>query len=193
MTTSASATRTFEGIAVPESGTYQIDSAHTVVGFVARYLMVTKVRGSFGEFSGSITVADNPLDSAVTATISAASIDTGNDMRDGHIRGGDFLDIDKYPELTFASKRIASHSGTDFVLVGDLTVRGVTREVELAVEFDGISTNLYGKQVIAFTARTEIDRHDFGVNWNAAIETGGVAVGPKVKIEIEGQAIRDDA
>jgi polyisoprenoid-binding protein YceI len=193
MTSSAFATRTFEGIAVPESGTYQIDSAHTVVGFVARYLMVTKVRGSFSEFSGAITVADNPLESSVTATISSASINTGNEMRDGHVRGGDFLDVETYPELTFVSKRIASHAGTEFVLVGDLTIRGTTREVELAVEFDGVSTNLYGKPVLAFTAKTEIDRHDFGVSWNAAIETGGVAVGPKVKIEIEGQAVRDDA
>jgi len=131
------------------------------------------------------------LTSSVEATIGAASITTGAPDRDGHLRSGDFLDVEKYPNLTFRSLRVVRQHGGDFVLVGELTIRGVTREVELRVEFDGAVVNPWGHEVIGFTASTEIDREEFDITWNQALETGGVLVGKKVKIEISAQAKRD--
>ena len=184
-------TRTFDGVTIPLAGTFTIDPAHTTVGFVARHLMVSKVRGSFTEVAGSITIGEDPLTSSVEATIGAASITTGAPDRDGHLRSGDFLDVEKYPNLTFRSLRVVRQHGGDFVLVGELTIRGVTREVELRVEFDGAVVNPWGQEVIGITASTEIDREEFDITWNQALETGGVLVGKKVKIEISAQAKRD--
>ena len=190
MSTPTTTGRTFDGVTIPEPGTFTLDAAHTTVGFVARHLMVSKVRGSFTDIAGTITIADAPLDSSVDVIIAAGSITTGSPDRDQHLRGGDFLDLENHPEITFRSTRVAKHSGTDFVLVGDLTIRGVTREVELAVEFDGLARSPWGKEVIAFTASTEIDREEFGITWNAALETGGVLVSRNVKIEISAEATR---
>lgn len=190
MTSPAATTRTFGDLTIPTPGTFTLDKAHTLVGFVARHLMVTKVRGSFPEVSGTITVAENPLESSVEVTIDAASISTGNADRDAHLRSADFLDVEKYPTLTFRSKRIASHSGNNFVVVGDLTIKDVTREVELAVEYDGLVRDPWGGEVIAFSAKTEINREDWGITWNAALEAGGVLVGKEVTIEISVEAKR---
>ena len=184
------ATPTPEQIEIPAPGTFAIDPAHTVVGAVARHLMVSKVRGRFAEVSGSIEVAQDPTDSVVDVVIKAASIDTGVADRDNHLRSPDFLDVDNYPELTFRSTRVLKQDGADFVLVGDLTIRGVTRQVELEVEYHGVVTNPWGRQVIAFSATTELDREEFGMTWNAALETGGVLVGRKLRVEIEVEAIR---
>jgi polyisoprenoid-binding protein YceI len=184
------ATRTWNGVTIPLPGTFTIDVAHSRVGFIVRHLLVSKVRGAFKEFGGEITVGENPLESAVTATIQAASIDTGAPDRDGHLRTGDFFEAEKYPTLTFRSQRVADVAGDTFTLVGDLTIKGVTREVELAVEFGGVVRNAFGHEVIAFTATTEIDRYDFGITWNQALEAGGVSVSKKVKIEIEAEAVR---
>jgi polyisoprenoid-binding protein YceI len=183
-------TRTWNGVTIPAAGTFTIDVAHSRVGFVARHLVVSKVRGAFKEFSGNITVAENPLESAVTAAIQADSIDTGAPDRDSHLRTGDFFEAERYPTLTFRSNRVAGVAGDTFTLVGDLTIKDVTREVELEVEFGGVVRNPWGQEVIAFSATTEIDRDEFGITWNQALETGGVAVGKKVKIEIEAEAIR---
>jgi polyisoprenoid-binding protein YceI len=163
---------------------------HTTVGFVARHLMVSKVRGSFGKVTGTLTIAENPLQSSVEATIDAASINTGVADRDGHLRGADFLDVERYPALTFRSRRVVPRSDATYVVVGDLTIRGVTREVELEVEFEGVSRSPYGTEVVGFTATTEIDREEFGITWNQALETGGVLVGKRVKIEISAEAVR---
>ena len=190
MTTPTTVGRAFDGITIPESGTFTLDASHTTVGFVAKHLMVSKVRGSFTDVSGAITIADEPLASSVDVVIGAASITTGSPDRDKHLRSNDFLDLDNHPEITFRSTRVVSHSGSDFVLAGELTIRGVTREVELAVEFDGLARSPWGQEVIAFTATTEIDREEFGITWNAALETGGVLVGRKVKIEITAEATR---
>ena len=138
--------RTYEGLEIPEAGTFALDPAHTVVGATARHLMVSKVRGKFTEVSGTITVAENPLDSAVEVAIKAASIDTGVADRDTHLRSADFLDVDTYPELTFRSTRVAKVEGNDFWLVGDLTIRGVTREVELEVTFEGVAKSPWGQR-----------------------------------------------
>lgn len=190
MTTTESSTRPWEGLTIPAAGTYLLDQAHRRVGFVARHMMVSKVRGQFADATATITVAENPLESAVTATIQAASINTGQADRDTHLRSGDFLEVEKYPTLEFRSTGVRSHSGNEFVLTGELTVKDVTRPVELFVEFEGVGRSPFGQDVFGFTATTEIDREDFGLTWNVALETGGVLVGKKVKIEIEGEAIR---
>jgi polyisoprenoid-binding protein YceI len=182
--------RTYEGLEIPEPGTFALDPAHTVVGATARHLMVSKVRGKFTDVGGTITVAEDPLDSTVDVVIKAASIDTGVADRDAHLRSADFLDVDNYPELTFRSTRVAKVEGNDLWLVGDLTIRGVTREVELEVTYEGVAKSPWGQEVIGFSATTELDREEFGMTWNAALETGGVLVGRKLKVEIEAEAVR---
>jgi polyisoprenoid-binding protein YceI len=183
------ATRTWNGQTIPAPGTFALDPAHTRVGFVARHLMVSKVRGSFTEVAGEITVAEQPADSSVQVTIGAASITTGVADRDAHLRSGDFLEAEKYPALTFRSSGlVAGEEG--FTLTGELTIKDVTREVTLDVEFEGLALSPWNQEVIGFTARTTIDREEFGITWNQALETGGVMVGRKVTIEIEAEAIR---
>ncbi len=188
--TTVAATRTWDGLVIPAAGTYELDQAHKRVGFVARHMMVSKVRGEFADATATITVAEDPLASSVVATMQADSIITGQKDRDAHLRSGDFLEAEKYPALTFRSTRVKSHSGNEFVLEGELTIKDVTRPVELQVEFEGAGRSPYGFDVFGFSASTEIDREEFGLTWNVALETGGVMVGKKVKIEIEGEAIR---
>jgi polyisoprenoid-binding protein YceI len=182
--------RDFNGLTVPAPGTYAIDPAHTEVGAVVRHLMVSKVRGSFHDVTGTITVAEDPLQSSVTAEIPAATINTRVADRDAHLRSPDFLDVENHPKLAFASTGVVKNDGNEFVLRGELTIRGVTREVDLSVEFDGVAGTPYGTEVIAFTASFEFDREDFGIVWNQALETGGVMVSKKVKVEIHAEAIR---
>jgi polyisoprenoid-binding protein YceI len=189
-TETESATRSWNGLTIPVAGTYELDQAHRRVGLVARHMMVSKVRGEFTEATATITVAEDPLASGVTATIQTASISTGQADRDGHLRGGDFLSVEEFPTMEFRSTGVKSHSGNEFVLSGELTIKGVTRPVDLEVEFEGAGRSPFGTDIFGFTATTEIDREDFGLTWNVALETGGVLVGKKVKIEIEGEAIR---
>jgi polyisoprenoid-binding protein YceI len=183
-------TRTWNGVTIPSAGTFTLDPAHTRVGFVARHLMVSKVRGAFTNVSGEIVIGEDPERSSVAAVIDAASIDSGVADRDAHLRSPDFLEVEAYPTLTFGSTGVIASAGNEFRLRGDLTVRGVTRPVELAVEFEGLARSPWGQEVIGFTATTEIDREDFGLTWNQALETGGVLVGRKVKIEISAEATR---
>lgn len=190
MTDTSAVTRQFEGLTIPAPGTYVLDPAHKLVGFTARHMMVSKVRGHFEDATATITVADDPLQSSVVATIQAASITTGQNDRDNHLRSGDFLEVEKYPTLEFRSTGVKSYSGNEFVLAGDLKIKDVTRPVELKVEFEGVGRSPYGQDIFGFSASTEIDREEFGLTWNVALETGGVMVGKKVKIEIEGEAIR---
>ena len=189
MTESVVSTRPFEGLQIPVAGTYALDAAHKRVGFVARHLMVSKVRGQFAEATATITIAEDPLQSSVTASITTASIETGQVDRDNHLRSGDFFEAEKYPTLEFRSTGIKSHAGAEFVLDGELTIKGVTKPVELVVEFEGATTSPYGQQLFGFSATTEIDREDWGLTYNMALESGGVMIGKKVKIEIEGEAI----
>ncbi|MGC0418850.1 YceI family protein [Embleya sp. AB8] len=184
--------RSWEGLTIPTAGTYALDVNHTRVGFTARHLMVSKVRGQFTEFSGEIIIAEDPMDSKVEANIAAASLTTGQKDRDAHLASADFLEVEKFPQLTFRTLRLTGHSGNEFTLLGELTIRGVAREVELAVEHEGLATSPWGQEVLAFTATTEINREDFGMTWNQALESGGVLVSKKVKIEIEGEAIRQE-
>ncbi|GAA4595290.1 polyisoprenoid-binding protein YceI [Actinoplanes octamycinicus] len=182
-------TREFEGLQFPAAGTYELDAAHKRVGFVAKHLMVSKVRGQFAEASATITVAENPLESSVVASIKTASVETGQVDRDNHLRTGDFFEAEKYPTMEYRSTGVKSHSGAEFVLDGELTIKGVTKPVELIVEFEGAATSPYGQHVFGFSAHTEIDREDWGLTWNVGLESGGVLVGKKVKIEIEGEAV----
>ena len=183
------ATRDYKGVSIPVAGTYQLDAAHKRVGFVARHMMVSKVRGEFKEATATVVIAEDPLQSSATATIQSASFDSSSEQRDGHVKGADFLDVEKYPTLTYTSTGVKDFDGSELVLVGDLTIKDVTRQVELKVELEGVSRSPWGQDVFGFTATAEIDREDFGITWNAALEGGGVLVSKKVKIEIEGEAV----
>jgi len=190
MTDSVATTREFQGLTIPVAGTYELDAAHKRVGFVVRHLMGSKVRGNFGDATATIIVTDDPMQTQVSATIQTASVNTGQTDRDNHLRSGDFFDAEKYPTMEFRSTGIKSHDGNEFVLDGELTIKDVTRPVELKVEFEGVGRSPYGHDVFGFSATTEIDREDWGLTWNVALEQGGVMVAKKVKIEIEGEAIR---
>lgn len=182
------ASRTFEGVDIPVPGAWKIDPAHSVVGFTARHLMVAKVRGRFGSFAGTIQIADRPGDSTVEVTMDAASIDTREEKRDAHLRSADFFDAENHPTLRFRSVGFRSTGGTSFELPGELTIRGVTRPVALAASYGGITPDPWGGTRAVFTASTEIDREQWGLTWNQALETGGVLVGKMVKIELEVEA-----
>ena len=190
MTDSLAVTRDFDGLVIPAAGTYLLDAAHKRVGFVVRHLMVSKVRGEFADATATITVAENPLDSVVTATIQTVSVSTGQADRDNHLRTGDFFEAEKYPTIEFVSTGVKSRDGNEFVLAGDLTIKGITRPVELDVEFEGVGRSPFGTDVFGFSASTEVDREDWGLTYNMALESGGVMIGKKVKIEIEGEAVR---
>ena len=174
--------------------TWQIDSAHSGIHFAVRHLVIAKVRGQFSRWSGALEVPDGDFRRAqVTATIDASSIDTGVDERDKHLRSADFFDVETYPEIIFTSRRVEPVGGDRLTLVGDLTLHGVTREVTLDVESSGIAKDPWGSVRAGFTAKTAVDRKEFGLTWNQALETGGVMVGDKVEIEIEVEAVRQEA
>jgi polyisoprenoid-binding protein YceI len=172
------------------AGTWDIDASHSTVGFSVRHMMVSKVRGYFREFSGELVTAEDPAQSSVTATIQVGSISTGQEQRDGHLKSPDFLDVEKFPTLEYRSTGVKSIDGNEFVLAGDLTIKDVTVPVDLEVELEGVGRSPYGQNIFGFSAVAEIDREAFGITWNVALETGGVMVGKKIKIEIEGEAIR---
>lgn len=169
-------------------GTWNIDPTHTEIGFVARHLMVSKVRGKFEKFSATIVTAENPLDSHFEVEVDLSSITTGNDQRDDHLRGSDFFDADAHPKMTFKSTAIRP-AGDDYEVDGELTIRGVTKPVTLTLEFGGIGPDPWGGTRLGVSLSGVINRHDFGVNWNAAIEGGGVVVGDKVTIAVEAEAV----
>jgi len=174
---------------LPAAGVWAFDTSHSSVEFVARHLMIAKVRGGFKAFSGSVTVADPVEDSSVEVIIEAASLSTGDENRDAHVRGEEFLDVERFPTITFRGTG-PRRSGSGWVLSGDLTVRDVTRTVDLEIEALGVLSDPWGNEKAAFSASTEIDREEFGVTWNAALEAGGVLVGNKVRIEIDVQLAR---
>lgn len=177
---------------IPLSGVWTVDPTHTRIGFVARHAMVTKVRGSFNDFSGTVTVTDENLASAqVQLNIQATSIDTRNQQRDTHLRSNDFLAMDQYPEITFASKSLVTTADDQLHLVGDLTIKGVTHEVTIAFEFAGTATDPFGNVRAGFDGSVSISRSDYGVTWNAALETGGVLVSDKITLEFEISAIKN--
>lgn len=178
------------GTTLPAPGVWEIDPAHTTVGFVARHLMVAKVRGRFTGVTGAITVAERPEDSSVEVTIDAATIDTREEARDNHLRSPDFLDVENHPTITFRSTRVRHVEGHRWAVDGELTIKGVTRPVTLDVTYEGVVRDPWGGERVGFSATTEIDRDDWGVSWNVALEAGGFLVGKKVMIEIEVEAVR---
>ncbi|MFC0527621.1 YceI family protein [Phytohabitans kaempferiae] len=219
-TVSGFATRSWEGLIIPAPGIYELDPAHKRVGFLARHMMVSPVRGEFETATARIVVAEDPLESSVTATIQTASISTGSADRDAHLSSADFLDVETYPTLEYRSTGIKRPETEDpiffwarlkahqrglregvapapqraagrFVLTGELTVRDVTRPVDLQVEFGGARRDPYGKEIFGFSATAEINREEYGLLWNVALESGGVLVGKTVRIEIAGEAIRE--
>ena len=178
-----------DGVQPPAPGKYELDQAHTAVEFIARHIL-TKVRGRFTEFSGWIDVTDPIEDSSVHVEVKTSSIQTNTEQRDQHLKSDDFLNVERWPVMTFESTAVRHTGGTSFELEGDLTIRDVTRPVTLAGEFLGTDTNPGGKTVIAATARTTLQREDWNVSWNMMLETGGFLVSKSVDLEIEVEAIK---
>lgn len=173
----------------PAPGVYNVDAVHSTIGFVARHLVAAKVRGNFTDFSGVITVGDTIESSSVEATVQTASITTNNETRDGHLKSGDFLEQETYPTLTLKSTKITPKGGDKYELTADLTVKGITKPVIFDLEFLGTGPSMApGVAVTGFEARGEIDRRDFGVNFEGALENGSLVVGNKVVIEIAVEA-----
>jgi polyisoprenoid-binding protein YceI len=176
--------------------TWSIDAAHSTAEFSAKHMMITTVRGRIPDVRGTLTLDErDPGRSAVEVTLDVASIDTRSEQRDGHLRSPDFFDVERFPTITFRSRRIEgarAEEGTSFRLVGDLTIRDVTREVTLDATFEGRGRDPWGGERVSFNATTKIDRRDFGLTWNAALETGGVLVSNDVRIQLEVQAVRAD-
>jgi polyisoprenoid-binding protein YceI len=175
------------------TGTYTIDPTHSRIGFVARHAMVTKVRGSFNEFDGTGSFdADDPTNSRLQLTIQAASIDTRNADRDGHLKSNDFFDMDTYPEIAFVSTAVEQTGDDEYRVTGDLTIKGVTKAVTIDFDYEGTAVDPYGNTRIGLEGKTTVNRKDWGVTWNAPLEAGGVLVGEKVTLEFEVSAIRND-
>ncbi|HEX5097612.1 MAG TPA: YceI family protein [Acidimicrobiia bacterium] len=173
----------------PQPGTYEIDPSHSQVSFSARHLMVSKVRGSFAVTGGSIVIAEDTEQSHVEATVDAQSVTSGDAKRDEHLRSADFFAVEQYPTISFRSTKLDDHGDGTFTLDGDLTVRDVTHPVRLEGEYLGTETAPWGTTSIGFSAETEVNRKDWGVEWNVALETGGVLVSEKVKLVIDVEAV----
>jgi polyisoprenoid-binding protein YceI len=178
----------------PLTGNYTLDPTHSRIGFSARHAMVTKVRGSFNEFEGSgYFDVENPANSKLRLTIQAASIDTRNADRDGHLKSNDFFDMEAYPTITFASTSVERIDDENYRVTGDLTIKGVTKPVTVDFEYAGTAVDPYGNLRLGLEGKTTVNRKDWGVNWNAALEAGGVLVSEKVTLEFEVSAIRNEA
>lgn len=173
-----------------KAGTWNVDPTHSSVSFSVRHLMISKVKGTFDSFSATFITGENPLDTKVTATAQVISINTNEENRDGHLRTNDFFDAETYPTINFVSTgaRAKDANASEFIVTGDLTIKGVTKSVDFDFELGGFATDPYGNYKVAATATAEINREDFGLSWNAALETGGVLVGEKVTITIDFQA-----
>lgn len=178
---------------LPAAGIYYLDDVHSTVGFVARHLVASKVRGRFTDFTGSITIGDNPETSSVEATVQAASITTDNEMRDAHLKSPDFLEFETYPTLSFKSTKVVSKGGEDYTMVGDLTIRGITKSVTFDLEFLGSGPSMApGVTIAGFEAKAEFDRRDFGVTFGGALENGNLIVGNKITLEFAIEAAKQD-
>jgi polyisoprenoid-binding protein YceI len=186
----ATATRVVDGVEVPVAGVYSLDASHTHVGFAIRHLMVSKVRGRFASFSGTVTIGDDPLASSVEVDVDLSSVDTSDDRRDEHLRSADFFGTDEHPTMTFRSTGVQRGKGDAWLVTGDLTIGDVTRPIELEVTYEGSATSPWGSTSVGFSASGKLNREDFGLNWNQALETGGVLLGKDVTLEIEAEAIR---
>ncbi|WP_336921650.1 YceI family protein [Aquipuribacter sp. SD81] len=176
------------------TGTYTIDASHTRVGFTARHAMVTNVRGHFSDVEGTVTVdAANPQNSSASVTVQIASVSTGSADRDAHLRSGDFFDAETYPTMTFRSTGVEDVDVADgtFVLVGDLTIKDVTKPVRIELTFDGSAKDPFGNLRAGFEGKAVVNRKDWGLTWNAALETGGVLVSEKIKLDFDVSLVRN--
>jgi polyisoprenoid-binding protein YceI len=191
MATEAPSSRVVAGKELPPPGSWRIDTSHSEVSFIARHMMISKVRGRFRDFSGTIYIGEDPEASWVQVTINAASIDTGDPDRDRHLRSPDFLDVERYPEITFRSSSVRAAGDEKWEVAGDLTVRDVTKPVTLSVEYCGIANDPWGNLRAGFLATTEINREDFEVSWNQTLRSGGFLVGKGVKIELDVEAVHE--
>ncbi len=180
--------RTVNGAEYPAVGTYALDTMHTTLGFTVRHMAVSKVRGAFNTFEGTLELAENPEDSKVSVTIQAGSVDTRDENRDNHLRTNDFFDVENHPTWTFVSTAIKPEGATEWKVEGDLTIRGVTKPVTLDATLEGVVKDPYGMHRVGFSAKTTINREDFGVAFGAVMEAGGLVVAKKVDIEIEAEA-----
>jgi polyisoprenoid-binding protein YceI len=178
------------GTSLPQKGTWKLDPNHTVIGAVARHLMVTKVRGRFTSFEGLVHIGDTVEESWAELQIDAKTIDTGVEQRDQHLRSPDFLDVDNYPQITFRSTKVERTGEDTLEVVGELTIRGIARSVTLQVTFDGVSPDPWGGTRAGFTITGELVREDWDMTWNVPLETGGVLVSRTVQLEIEAQAVK---
>lgn len=183
------ATRSVDGVDLPVAGTWTIDESHTSVSFKVKHLGLARTRGRFAKFEGAVRVGERPEDSTVEVTIDAASVDSHDETRDAHLRSADFLDVENHPSLTFRSTAV-SGKGDRWIVDGELTVAGVTKAVTLDVEFDGVAGDPWGGSRAGFTATAVVNREDYGLTWNAALETGGFLVGKSVTIELEVELVR---
>jgi polyisoprenoid-binding protein YceI len=181
-----------DGLQLPDPADWQLDPVHTSVEFTARHLMVSKVRGKLTDVSGTIHIAADPTESRVEARIDPRSVETGDEQRDAHLRSPDFFDVDRYPEITFRSTKLEGSSPGQFLVHGDLSVHGITRPVTLEVEYHGVTPDPWGGRRAGFSATTELNREDFGLTWNVALEAGGVLVGKKIRLDFEIEAIKQD-
>jgi len=175
--------------ALPAPGTWTLDPTHTDVSFTARHLMVTKVRGRFPLVAGSVTIGENPLESSVEATLDVAGVESGEKGRDDHLRSEDFFHAEQHPTITFRSTRVEDAGDDTYRVAGDLTIKGVSRPVTLDLEYLGTVTSPWGDQRAGFSASAEVNRKDWGLEWNVALEAGGVVVGDKIKLNIDAEAI----
>ncbi|MCU1483957.1 MAG: polyisoprenoid-binding protein [Actinomycetia bacterium] len=183
------ATRTIGGVELPAAGTWAIDVSHSSVNFKVKHLGVAKTRGRFTQFEGTVEVAEDPTASTVAVSIDTASVDTHDSGRDEHLRSADFFDVANHPQLTFRSTGV-SGKGDSWTLDGDLTIAGVTKPVSLDVEFEGVATDPWGGSRAGFAAKTTVNREDFGLTWNTALEAGGFLVGKNVTIELEVELVK---
>ena len=174
------------------TGTWTLDQTHTRLGFVTRHAMITKVRGSFNDFTGTVTVPEEGINGAkAEVTINATSIDTRNADRDGHLKSNDFFDMENHPQITFTSTKIEANGSGGVDVTGDLTIKGTTKSVTIPFSYEGTATDPFGNQRAGFEGTTTLNRSDFDLTWNAALETGGVLVSEKVTLEIEVSAIKN--
>lgn len=184
------AVRLVNGEELPVAGTYAIDQSHSHVGFGVRHLMVSKVRGRFSDFAGTVEIAENPLDSKVSVTIQTASADTRDENRDAHLRSEDFFDSENWPTMTYRSRAVRPTGKGRYIVDGDLTIKDVTAPVPLEVTFEGGGADPWGGVRIGFSATAELDREAFEINWNSPLDGGGFVLGKKVSIEIEAEAVQ---
>ncbi len=188
-TKTAELVRSYHGQRVPLAGTYELDRAHSSIEFVGRHLMITKVRGRFTDFEGRIHVDEVPEQSWAEVTVDMSSLDTAEERRDAHLRSPDFFDVERFPTMSFRSTHVEPAGDGSWHVHGELTVRDVTRPITFQVQFEGATSDPWGGQRIGFSATGEADREEWGLTWNQVLESGGLLVGPKVRIEVVVQAV----